>query len=245
VVLVDELDKLPDADSLIATINSLKDLFHLPRVHFIVSVSDEALAAFALRGIQPRDAFDSSFDVVVQMERLSEPEALEILTSRVAGFPPQLGRLCHVWSGGLPRDLIRGARSCIDIFNQAERAETWQTTARAFLIADLETRFRALGRMETRNGRGSDQAAMSTVENWLATGMHASAVPSPGAVPTPADAFLAFSACCARALDLVAAGADPSALEKRDLLCRAIAGISEGPMQVEVAFAAVRMSFDE
>lgn len=64
VIAIDELDKLSSVDETIAVVNSLKDLFHIPNTHFIVSVSEDALHRFAMRGIPFRDVFDSAFDTM-------------------------------------------------------------------------------------------------------------------------------------------------------------------------------------
>jgi hypothetical protein len=78
-------------------------------------VSEEALAPVELRGRQPRDAFDSSFDEIVEMGRLDPTESLVLFESRVTGLPEELGLVCSVWAGGLPRDLIRSTRALYHI----------------------------------------------------------------------------------------------------------------------------------
>lgn len=115
VVTVDELDKLSDTGDLIDTVNGLKDLFHIKGVHFVVSVSTDALSSFEKRGLSSRDAFDSSFDTIIRVSPLSLRESLDVLAARATGFPPLLGAFCHAWSGGLPRELLRVARRCVEI----------------------------------------------------------------------------------------------------------------------------------
>lgn len=114
-IAVDELDKLPDAASLIGTVNTLKDLFRFDAVHFIVSVSDEALAGFNLRSVAGRDTFDSSFDEVILIEPLNFLEASEIVNSRAIGFPEALLGVCFALAGGLPRELIRLTRKVVEV----------------------------------------------------------------------------------------------------------------------------------
>jgi hypothetical protein len=48
-------------------VNGLKDLCHVTDTHFVVSVSEDALDSFALRGVPVRDVFDSSFDTVMRI----------------------------------------------------------------------------------------------------------------------------------------------------------------------------------
>jgi hypothetical protein len=118
VIIVDELDKISDTEDLIETINGLKDLFHVEGVHFVVSVSTDALRNFERRGFTSRDAFDSSFDTIIGVAPLSTKESLALLATRAEGLPPRLSLFCHAWSGGLPRDLLRIARRCFEIYGE-------------------------------------------------------------------------------------------------------------------------------
>jgi hypothetical protein len=137
VILIDELDKLSSRDELINAVNGLKDLFHIPGVHFIVSVSNDALASFEQRGMPARDAFDSAFDTIVSAERLKLEESLKVISSRAAGFPVILGVFCHAWSGGLPRDLLRAARRCVEIQRPRKEALRVIEIIRSIVVADL------------------------------------------------------------------------------------------------------------
>src|SRR5689334_6445723 len=42
-------------------------------------------------------------------------ESHTLLSERTIGFPKSLTAVCHAWSGGLPRDLIRVARRCVEM----------------------------------------------------------------------------------------------------------------------------------
>jgi hypothetical protein len=83
----------------------------------MVSVSDDALMAFERRGIPLRDAFDSSFDEIVRMGRLTYAESRRLLYRRIIGLSEPYIGLCHVLSGGIPRDLIRAARQVVHAGN--------------------------------------------------------------------------------------------------------------------------------
>jgi hypothetical protein len=120
-IAIDELDKLAKASEAIAAINSLKDLFHIPNTHFVVSVSEDALHRFAMRGVPFRDVFDSAFDTIVKLREPSPSETREMLARRsegLQGFPMPVVLLCYAWSGGIPRDIIRTARACVKIRNR-------------------------------------------------------------------------------------------------------------------------------
>jgi hypothetical protein len=114
-IAIDELDKITDADQAIEIINDIKDLFHIEGVHFVVSISDDALHRFATRGVPVRDAFDTAFDAVIEVRRLTAAESCELLRQRVRHFPSSAALFCHAWSGGLPRDLVRTARACVTL----------------------------------------------------------------------------------------------------------------------------------
>jgi hypothetical protein len=119
-IAIDELDKLAEASEAIAAVNSLKDLFHIPNTHFVVSVSEDALHRFAMRGVPFRDVFDSAFDTIVKLQGPSPYETQEMLARRsegLQGFPMPVVLLCYAWSGGIPRDIIRAARACVNIRN--------------------------------------------------------------------------------------------------------------------------------
>jgi DNA repair protein RadC len=124
IIAVDELDKISTPDEAIDVINGLKDLMHSENIHFLVSVSDDALARFALRGIPLRDAFDSTFDTIAEVDRFSVEDASTLLERRVVGMPQVLGHFCHALSGGIPRDLIRFCRQCVDVGRQAPTTST-------------------------------------------------------------------------------------------------------------------------
>lgn len=115
VVGIDELDKIGSAAACERFINDIKAIFGIPHWLYLVSVSDDALVAFQQRAFAARTAFDNAFDEVVHADYLDFEAARSLLRSRVAGLPSPMIGLCHVLSGGLPRDLIRAARSMIDV----------------------------------------------------------------------------------------------------------------------------------
>ncbi|MFI5896269.1 hypothetical protein ACIA5D_39835 [Actinoplanes sp. NPDC051513] len=112
---IDELDKIASAEKAVDAVNGLKDLFHITDTHFVVSVSEDALDSFALRGVPVRDVFDSSFDTVMRIRPFTAAESWQLIGRRAPLFNEWASLLCHVIAGGLPRDLIRAARRCVDL----------------------------------------------------------------------------------------------------------------------------------
>lgn len=227
VVVVDELDKLAQLDALVTVVNTAKDLFGVPGVHFVLSVSDEALTSFTLRGLQPRDAFDSSFDVVVELQRLGSDEALEVLRSRVVGFPPALGRLCHVWAGGLPRDLIRAARECVELQRERGGEPAWPQLARAFLERDLERRVAAL----RAQGWLVNDAPVEEARRRIAQGDEISGLRRVRASGTALGNALRMVDHCVSALRLLELQPEPGGhdLERLDGLALAVSQLTSRP----------------
>jgi len=113
IIGIDELDKISDGDQAQRFVNELKAVLGVPYCHFLISVSDEAQAAFELRGLPLRDAFDSAFDEVIHVRYLRLSDSRLLLRRRVIGMSEPFVRLCHCLSGGLPRDLIRVARHVV------------------------------------------------------------------------------------------------------------------------------------
>ena len=112
-IIIDELDKVQSPEQAQEFVNELKALFgvDVPGCIFLVSVSDEALASFERRGLPMRDAFDNAFDFIFRVGYLHLQDTRSVLRSRVAGLGEPFVCLCHCFSGGLPREIIRVARS--------------------------------------------------------------------------------------------------------------------------------------
>ncbi len=156
VVTVDELDKIGDVDKAAEMINSAKDLLHIDRTHFVVSVSEEALAGYALRGMSVRDVFDSAFDVVLDVKPLTASESLALLEGRVLDFPVPVGLLCHSVAGGLPRDLVRSARQCVGLRRASNGAVSVPALADALTRRQLSSALDAAIRLGSSGARSPE-----------------------------------------------------------------------------------------
>ncbi|WP_433251711.1 NACHT domain-containing protein [Actinomadura nitritigenes] len=110
VIGVDELDKIATAGEAEQFLNDLKVIFGVPGCYFLVTVSEDALAAFGRRSLSVRDTFDSAFDTVVEIPPLRGREALDLLSRRGVPLPVPYVWICHVMTAGLARDLVRSVR---------------------------------------------------------------------------------------------------------------------------------------
>jgi hypothetical protein len=123
IIGIDELDKMATAEEAARFLNDIKALFGRKGVYYLVSLSEDAAASFEQRGAGVRDVFDSVFDDVLAVEPLKATESVSILKRRVIGMQPPFGEVCHVVSGGLPRELIRCARELAALADAAGNGE--------------------------------------------------------------------------------------------------------------------------
>lgn len=115
VVCIDEVDKIATAEAAEQFVNDIKTIFGVPGCFFLVAVSEDALASFSRRALTVRTTFDSAFENVIRVSRLSLAQTRRLLVQRVLRLPEPFVWLCHVLSGGLPRDLNRTVRQLYDI----------------------------------------------------------------------------------------------------------------------------------
>ncbi|MGW7308079.1 P-loop NTPase fold protein [Streptomyces sp. NPDC054835] len=112
---IDELDRLGSTEQARGFLAEIKAIFDVPRVYFILSVSEDVGAAFIRRGLPARDIIDSSLEDVMVIEPRTLPESRVLLQTRVPGFTDPFVALVHALSGGIPRDLIRYTRKVTEI----------------------------------------------------------------------------------------------------------------------------------
>jgi hypothetical protein len=115
VIAIDEVDKIRDSERAEAFVNDIKAIFGMPGCLYLVTLSEDAMSGFARRSPSIRSAFDSAFDEVITVGSMSYQHSEQLLFKRVTGVPRPFAALCHVLTGGLPRDLVRTARSLIDV----------------------------------------------------------------------------------------------------------------------------------
>jgi hypothetical protein len=119
VIAIDELDRLP-AGASASFVSEIKALFSppLPGCLYLMAVSDRETFGDESDGVASLEALHSAFDAIIPVRHLPLSGALELLRSRAIGLPDPFLWLCHCLSGGLPRELIRIARTVVDIGNE-------------------------------------------------------------------------------------------------------------------------------
>lgn len=86
---IDELDKLADGEEAEKFLSGIKVLFAIPDCSFVLTISENAAAQFAQRGMPVRDVFDSSLDSVVMVDPLAFRESRQLLRARLREDRPE------------------------------------------------------------------------------------------------------------------------------------------------------------
>jgi hypothetical protein len=104
VIGIDELDKIENADAVRELLRDVKGIFEVTGVHFLVSVSEEAMATLQLGTLRSdgRNEFNSSFYTVITLPPLDPDETQELLWTRgfrgasvVHPHAPQIREWCN------------------------------------------------------------------------------------------------------------------------------------------------------
>jgi hypothetical protein len=106
VIAIDELDKMSDPEGVRKLLRDIKAIFEVPRVHFLVSVSDEAARDLSLGALIERNEFNSSFYTVVRAQPATPADCAELLERR-GNVPREVSLVLAVLAGGNPREVVR------------------------------------------------------------------------------------------------------------------------------------------
>jgi hypothetical protein len=142
---IDELDKLEAGDDAERFLTGITALFPIRDCSFLLTISQNAAAQFARRGMPVRDVFDSSLDCVIVVQPISFAEARRMVRSR---FPPKQPEkmsdtqilLCYCLSGGLPRDCLRYCQRLGELNSLAEGHQRLGQVLPDLLSLELRTR---------------------------------------------------------------------------------------------------------
>jgi hypothetical protein len=140
IVGIDEIDRIENAEQAEKFLNEIKAIFGVPSCFYVASLSADALATFERRAVTARTAFETAFDTMVRIGPMNLRTARELLERRAIGLPYPFVALCHILSGGVPRELMRVARSVFDIRNSGDntREDTVDCCKIAHEVIDRE-----------------------------------------------------------------------------------------------------------
>ena len=161
IIGIDELDKLESDEAAQRFLNEIKAIFGVPRVFYLISVSENAMSNFERRGVPFRDVFDSSFDNIIYVPYLQLEQAKRLIARRVIAMPPPFVHLCYCISGGLARDLVRACRNLMQHANRAyargeDSDSNLENLSKLLISSDLSLKLQALTVVAKRLTR-SDQ----------------------------------------------------------------------------------------
>jgi hypothetical protein len=146
VIGIDEIDRIDPAERAERFLNDIKAIFGIPYSFYIASLSADALATFERRVITARSAFDTAFDSVIRIEPIDLRTARYLLERRAIGLPYPFVALCHILSGGVPRELMRVARTVFDVRNARAHAASDEVECSAIARQVIAREFRSVRR---------------------------------------------------------------------------------------------------
>lgn len=104
-ICIDELDKVLDPNRLHDMLKSLKSIFELEGVYYILSISEDALESYELRGLQTKNEIDSTFTHVFKLPPMEVDQCREFYIQKK--IKDNIVPLAIVNGGGVPRDMER------------------------------------------------------------------------------------------------------------------------------------------
>ena len=141
VICLDELDKIEDPEDLDKLLRGIKGVLGQHGVHFLLTVSDDALVRFSRRR-QERGIVESAFESIEVLDRVDLEAADYMVDLMYSAKDRGNGRapvhiatvLLWLFGGGIPREIKRNALACLEKglrprFESAERI--WNVLFRA------------------------------------------------------------------------------------------------------------------
>jgi hypothetical protein len=179
VIAVDELDKMSDPTKVRDLLRDIKGIFDVRRVHFLVSVSDEAARSLNLGALTERNEFNSSFYTVLELPPATPEHCAELLQRR-AEVPRDVAVALAILAGGNPREVLRLAELVGDAPTGVEAVR------RAFREEALSFRREIVTSIDPKDGPPLGQDARIKAFNALPD----EAFDTSGALATLADTTL-------------------------------------------------------
>lgn len=119
VIGIDSMDLIDDTSKACAFLDELTSVFGTPNCVYVLSLKPATLAAVDQRTVPLKNSSGGLFDEMVWVDALTLSEAAKLIDRRVTGMPAAFIALCHVLSGGLPRELLRVARAICGVKESA------------------------------------------------------------------------------------------------------------------------------
>jgi hypothetical protein len=147
VICLDELDKLNDVDELEDLLRGIKGILGRRDTHFLLTVSEDAVAHFLARRHGDRGMIESAFEDVLSLERVDLITASRILgqmsTKQSDGINSRQknevinGALFWLFGTGVPREIKRNILICeqTGLNSMSAPLDIWRTLTKAFILS--------------------------------------------------------------------------------------------------------------
>jgi len=143
VIAIDELDKIHNATDLNLFLNEIKALFEVENCIFLITISEEASNSFINREISTKNVLDSSFDEIIKLDYLDFDQTKELIQKRVLGLPIPFITFIYLYSGGLPREIIRLLRCVTSYVSQNETIDL-ESIIENICVSDIKSKIHSL-----------------------------------------------------------------------------------------------------
>lgn len=164
VICIDELDKQEAESTVVSFLNQTKSLFGINNCYYLLSVSENAINRFEERGIQFRDAFDSTFDEIVYLDYLDLNDTIKLINKRVIGMPFGFKAFAFIISGGLPRETLRTIRK-ISSISELKGLSDLDNLIKEFIIIEFSNKIRILNTKSRMGNFGCSIKLLNELSN--------------------------------------------------------------------------------
>ena len=110
IIAIDELDKVLNHQRLNELLKSMKAVFELKNVYYILSISEDALETYRLRHVETKNEIDSAFTHIFSVPPMDATASLDFFVTPKPSWSPLLLPAAIVFGGGVPRDMHRLAQ---------------------------------------------------------------------------------------------------------------------------------------
>jgi hypothetical protein len=136
IICIDELDKVDDHKDVKTILREIKGALFVENTFYFISISRDAAISFQNRLSTGRDIFESTFDRIITLDRMTVPQAWEVIRNELVKkkqLPAEDGAgtdsdiaimeanaaVLTMFSGGVPREMIQ--RSLKEVLDKYDR----------------------------------------------------------------------------------------------------------------------------
>lgn len=107
IIAIDELDKILDTEKLHNMLKSMKAIFEIEDVYYILSISEDALETYRLRHVDTKNEIDSAFTHIIPVPPMDAIGSIAFYVEHHQNWAVDILPAAIVFGGGVPRDMHR------------------------------------------------------------------------------------------------------------------------------------------